>query len=206
MHFEILENEQNSMIKYSMDDLLKVQNLVSTFSVGCDLDLKEISRRARNSEYNSKRFNGLIMRIREPRTTALIFSKGKIVCIGAKSEAHSKLAARKFARIIQKLGYNAKFLDFKIQNIVASADLSFNINLELLDQVHQAFCTYEPEIFGNLVYRMIQPKAVILIYSSGKIVITGLKTFQETNEAFNKILPILMGYRKTKAIRNLDLN
>ena len=44
------------------------------------------------------------MRIREPRTTALIFSSGKMVCTGAKSEDLSRLAARKYARVIQKLG------------------------------------------------------------------------------------------------------
>ncbi len=58
------------------------------------------------------------MRIREPKTTALIFASGKMVVTGAKSEDDSKLASRKYARIIQKLGFNAKFTDFKIQNIV----------------------------------------------------------------------------------------
>ncbi|RLN41418.1 TATA-box-binding protein 1 [Panicum miliaceum] len=64
---------------------------------------------ARNAEYNPKRFAAVIMRIREPKTTALVFASGKMVCTGAKSEEHSKLAARKYARIIQKLGYPAKF-------------------------------------------------------------------------------------------------
>lgn len=59
----------------------------------------------RNAEYNPKRFAAVIMRIREPRTTALIFSSGKMVCTGAKSEEDSRLAARKYARIIQKLGF-----------------------------------------------------------------------------------------------------
>jgi transcription initiation factor TFIID TATA-box-binding protein len=44
------------------------------------------------------------MRIREPKTTALIFASGKMVVTGAKSEDDSKLASRKYARIIQKLG------------------------------------------------------------------------------------------------------
>jgi transcription initiation factor TFIID TATA-box-binding protein len=78
---------------------------VSTISVGCKLDLKKIALQARNAEYNPKRFAALIMRIRAPRTTALIFSSGKMVCTGAKSENESKLAARKYARIIQKLGF-----------------------------------------------------------------------------------------------------
>ena len=63
---------------------------------------------ARNAEYNPKRFAAVIMRIREPRTTALIFSSGKMVCTGAKSEEDSRMAARKYARIVQKLGFQVK--------------------------------------------------------------------------------------------------
>lgn len=74
-------------------------------NLNCKLDLKKIALHARNAEYNPKRFAAVIMRIREPRTTALIFSSGKMVCTGAKSEEDSRLAARKYARIIQKLGF-----------------------------------------------------------------------------------------------------
>lgn len=84
----------------------QLQNIVSTVNLGCKLDLKKIALHARNAEYNSKRFAAVIMRIREPRTTALIFSSGKMVCTGAKSEEQSRLAARKYARIVQKLGFD----------------------------------------------------------------------------------------------------
>jgi TATA-box binding protein (TBP) (component of TFIID and TFIIIB) len=84
------------------------------------LDLKTIALHARNAEYNPKRFAAVIMRIRDPKTTALIFASGKMVVTGAKSEDDSKLASRKYARIIQKLGFNAKFTDFKIQNSEAT--------------------------------------------------------------------------------------
>lgn len=50
------------------------------------------------------------MRIRAPKTTALIFASGKMVVTGAKSEDDSKLASRKYARIIQKLGFNSVIL------------------------------------------------------------------------------------------------
>lgn len=82
-----------------------LQNIVSTVNLGCKLDLKKIALHARNAEYNPKRFAAVIMRIRDPRTTALIFSSGKMVCTGAKSEDQSRLAARKYARIVQKLGF-----------------------------------------------------------------------------------------------------
>lgn len=79
------------------------------------------------------------MRIREPKTTALIFASGKMVVTGAKSEDDSKLASRKYARIIQKLGFQAKFTDFKIQNIVGSCDVKFPIRLEGLAYSHGHF-------------------------------------------------------------------
>ncbi|NWV33770.1 TBPL2 protein, partial [Grantiella picta] len=120
----------------------QLQNIVSTVNLACKLDLKNIALRARNAEYNPKRFAAVIMRIREPRTTALIFSSGKMVCTGAKSEEQSRLAARKYARVVQKLGFPAKFLDFKIQNIVASCDVRFPIRLEGLILTHQQFTRY----------------------------------------------------------------
>ncbi|EHA97266.1 TATA box-binding protein-like protein 2 [Heterocephalus glaber] len=117
----------------------QLQNIVSTVNLACKLDLKKIALHAKNAEYNPKRFAAVIMRIREPRTTALIFSSGKMVCTGAKSEEQSRLAARKYARVVQKLGFPAKFLDFKIQNMVGSCDVRFSIRLEGLVLTHQQF-------------------------------------------------------------------
>lgn len=86
------------------------RNVVSTVNLQAELKLTYINVRTRNSEYNPARFTGLIMRIRNPRATALIFSSGKLVCTGAKSEDDSLLAARKFARIIQKLGFSVSYV------------------------------------------------------------------------------------------------
>ncbi|GMN42257.1 hypothetical protein TIFTF001_011468 [Ficus carica] len=196
-----------------------LQNIVSTVNLDCKLDLKAIALQARNAEYNPKacylytppqplfpsflsvfkRFAAVIMRIREPKTTALIFASGKMVCTGAKSETQSKLAARKYARIIQKLGFPAKFKDFKIQNIVGSCDVKFPIRLEGLAYSHGAFSSYEPELFPGLIYRMKQPKIVLLIFVSGKIVLTGAKVVRdETYTAFENIYPVLTEFRKNQ--------
>lgn len=88
------------------------------------------------------------MRIREPKTTALIFASGKMVVTGAKSEDDSKLAARKYARIIQKLGFPSKFTDFKIQNIVGSCDVRFPIRLEGLAYSHGHFSSVSISCLG----------------------------------------------------------
>ncbi|NXD01776.1 TBPL2 protein, partial [Certhia familiaris] len=174
----------------------QLQNIVSTVNLACKLDLKNIALHARNAEYNPKRFAAVIMRIRQPRTTALIFSSGKMVCTGAKSEEQSRLAARKYARVVQKLGFPAKFLDFKIQNMVGSCDVRFPIRLEGLVLTHQQFSSYEPELFPGLVYRMVKPRIVLLIFVSGKVVLTGAKDRSEIYEAFENIYPILRGFKK----------
>ncbi|NXY23205.1 TBPL2 protein, partial [Atrichornis clamosus] len=174
----------------------QLQNIVSTVNLACKLDLKNIALHARNAEYNPKRFAAVIMRIREPRTTALIFSSGKMVCTGAKSEEQSRLAARKYARVVQKLGFPAKFLDFKIQNMVGSCDVRFPIRLEGLVVTHQQFSSYEPELFPGLIYRMVKPRIVLLIFVSGKVVLTGAKERSEIYEAFENIYPILKGFKK----------
>ena len=174
----------------------QVQNIVCTVNLGCKLDLKHIALHARNAEYNPKRFAAVIMRIRDPRTTALIFRTGKMVCTGAKSEDVARLAARKYARIVQKLGFQAKFLDFKIQNVVASCDVKFPIRVEGLACTHGQFSTYEPELFPCLVYRMVKPKIVLLIFVSGKVVLTGAKARTQIFEAFDSIYPILKCFKK----------
>ncbi|XP_053247492.1 TATA box-binding protein-like 2 [Podarcis raffonei] len=174
----------------------QLQNIVATVNLACKLDLKNIALQARNAEFNPKRFAAVIMRIREPRTTALIFSSGKMVCTGAKSEEQSRLAARKYARVVQKLGFPAKFLDFKIQNMVGSCDVRFPIRLEGLVLTHQQFSSYEPELFPGLIYRMVKPRIVLLIFVSGKVVLTGAKYRSEIYEAFENIYPILKGFKK----------
>uniref|UniRef100_A0A3P9NZE5 TATA box binding protein n=1 Tax=Poecilia reticulata TaxID=8081 RepID=A0A3P9NZE5_POERE len=157
-----------------------LQNIVSTVNLGCKLDLKTIALRARNAEYNPK------------------VNKSKVYTFSIISiEEESRLAARKYARVVQKLGFPAKFLDFKIQNMVGSCDVKFPIRLEGLVLTHQQFSSYEPELFPGLIYRMIKPRIVLLIFVSGKVVLTGAKVRAEIYEAFENIYPILKGFRKT---------
>ncbi|KAL9225241.1 hypothetical protein vseg_001190 [Gypsophila vaccaria] len=196
--------EAVDMSKHPSGIVPMIQNIVSTVNLDCKLDLKSIALHARNAEYNPKRFAAVIMRIREPKTTALIFSSGKMVCTGAKNESQSKLAARKYARIVQKLGFSASFKDFKIQNIVGSCDVQFPIRLELFHCFNGGFSRYDPELFPGLIYRMVQPKIVMLVFVSGKIVITGAKVRQEIYTAFENIYPVINQFKKIPKTSDLS--
>jgi transcription initiation factor TFIID TATA-box-binding protein len=175
-----------------------LQNIVSTVNMAKKLNLRQIAQSARNAEYNPKRFAAVIMRIRDPRTTALIFESGKMVCTGAKTEDDSKKAAKRYAKAIKKIGYpDLKFQDFKIQNIVGSCDVQFPILLErLTESAHSIYCHYEPEIFPGLIYRMTQPKIVLLIFVSGKIVLTGARKKEDLYEGFKRMYPVLESCKK----------
>ena len=169
-----------------------IQNIISTVDTKCELDLKLMSRSALNVEYKPQRFGALIMRIREPRSTALIFSSGKIVVAGTKTEYDAKKACKKFVKIKNKLGYNVVFDNFKIQNIV------FNVKSPLsLEQIHlycEKFSVFEPELFPGLIFRI--KKATLLIFGSGKVVITGLNAYNEIKLIFEDVLPILVKYKR----------
>jgi len=148
----------------------------------------------RNVEYNPKRFPGLVFRLKRPKTATLIFSTGKMVCTGAKSEKLAKSAVRKVVRELKKndiviLGKPTII----IQNIVASANLHAKVDLEtaadLLDNV-----MYEPEQFPGLIYRMKVPKTVLLVFTSGKIVCTGGKSEEIVYESVHKLYDLLDDY------------
>jgi transcription initiation factor TFIID TATA-box-binding protein len=128
------------------------------------------------------------MRLREPRATALIFASGKICVTGIKSTHNATLASKKFHYIIEKIGFKPKeYMDFKVQNICGTADVGFPVRLEGLVYAHSAFASYEPELFPGLIYRMVSPRVVFLIFVSGKLVITGAKKESDLANALTKV-------------------
>lgn len=130
--------------------LIRIQNMASTATFGVRLDLKKIALKCRNTEYNPRRFAAVIMRLREPRATALIFASGKLCVTGVKSTHNATLAAKKFAYIIERIGFKPKeFMDFKVQNIVGTAGKRY-LRLVLLQS--SAFASFS---FTNRPFRLL---------------------------------------------------
>ncbi|WQF90488.1 Putative TATA-box binding protein [Colletotrichum destructivum] len=141
--------------------------------------------------HHKPRFAALIMRIREPKTTALIFASDKMVVTGAKTQRDAWAACRKFSQTLQKPGFPTEIADFKIQNIVSSFDCKFPIRLEGIAVAKFGSVSYEPELIPGLVYRLQAPKVVVLIFASGKVVLTGAKSKDDISGAFDAIRPLL---------------
>jgi len=166
----------------------ELQNVVATFNLGVNyLDLRSISLYKPFVEYNPQKFAAATLRIRYPRTTALAFASGNMVCTGAKTEIESRLASRKYVRLLQKHGIPVSFRDFKIQNIVASAEMPHTLKLLELSRTYGPYVSYEPDLFPGLVFRTTAPKLVFLLFRSGKIVITGAKNKEEIAKTFTSL-------------------
>jgi len=171
-----------------------IQNVVASASLDQKIDLLAIVKVFRNVEYRPKQFPGLVFRLKRPKTATLIFSTGKMVCTGAKSEKIARSAVKKVVRELKNNGIiilgKPKMV---IQNIVASANLHGKIDLEtaadIMDNV-----MYEPEQFPGLIYRMKDPKTVLLLFTSGKIVCTGGKSEKIVHESVHKLYELLDEY------------
>ena len=166
---------------------INIENVVATATLNQNIDLTVIVRIFPGVEYRPERFPGLVYRLRKPKTATLIFSSGKMVCTGAKSEKQARMAVTKVADELNRNGIVILGKpEIQIQNIVASGGLGGKINLEKSTYSLKK-TMYEPEQFPGLIYRMEDPKVVILLFSTGKLVCTGAKKETEVHRAVAKL-------------------
>lgn len=162
---------------------IKIQNVVASATLGVDIVLTDIVSKLEGIEYEPAQFPGVIMRIPNPKTAALIFSSGKIVCTGAKSPGESKEAVDRVVGKLKRTGVKIPVgYTMKIENIVASAKLDKELNLDNIAFTLEN-TEYEPEQFPGLVYRMCDPKVTFLLFGSGKVICTGGKTLADVKRA-----------------------
>ena len=133
---------------------IKIENIVASASIGKDIVLTEVSQALEGVNFNRE----------------------QLVCTGAKSIDDSKLAIKKTVDLMRTVDTDIpEEFEIKIQNIVASANLESTLNLEAV-ALELEDTEYEPEQFPGLVYRLSDPKVVLLLFGSGKVVCTGAKT------------------------------
>jgi transcription initiation factor TFIID TATA-box-binding protein len=174
---------------------VRIENVVASTSLGDKLDLQSIALSLDGAEYEPTQFPGLIYRLREPKTAILLFHSGKVVCTGGKSWTQVDDSIRTVAELIRKSGQKTLMHPkIQIQNIVATSDLGGEINLNSvaitlgLDRVE-----YEPEQFPGLVCRLEDPRVVVLLFGSGKLVCTGARRPSDVERAVVSITKELRG-------------
>ncbi|MFW6110666.1 MAG: TATA-box-binding protein, partial [Thermoproteota archaeon] len=160
--------------KFSVD----IENVVASSTLNQKVDLNAVVKGNPGVEYRPEQFPGLVFRLKKPKTATLIFNSGKMVCTGAKSGKEAKRAVRKVVKKLKESGIVITGKpETKVVNIVASGNLKGRVDLVSWynSQRVGGRMMYEPEQFPGLIYRMENPKAVILLFASGKLVCTGAK-------------------------------
>jgi len=167
---------------------IKVVNIVISTSLKHDIPLEKMAATLSNTEYNPEQFPGLVIRIKEPKTSALIFSSGKVVCTGARTMDKVHESIKKIIKSLEKINIKITVKpEIKIQNIVAAGSVGMDLNLNVLAMKLEN-TEYEPEQFPGLVYKLAEAKATFLLFSNGKIVCTGTKSEKEVHEALDKLI------------------
>ncbi len=155
--------------------IVSIENVVASASVDQKIDLIDLQKKFPDTEYHPEQFPGLVFRLKTPRTATLIFRTGKMVCTGSKSEEMAIKAVRTVVQKLRKGGIKIKKdAVIVVQNIVAAINLGGKIHLEQAARTLPR-SMYEPEQFPGLIHRMLDPKTVILLFASGKLVCTGAK-------------------------------
>ena len=166
---------------------VRIVNVVASVITKHGFDLAAIVKAFPHVEYRPEVFPGLCFRLEKPKTATLIFHSGRMVCTGATSVRQSKRAVRKVVRELKAKGIPVRGRpSIEIQNIVASVNLGGNVDIEKGVYVLER-CMYEPEQFPGAIYRMADPKVVILIFNTGKLVVTGAKTEEQVYEAAERL-------------------
>ncbi len=171
--------------------IIEIVNVVASATIDQKLDLYDIQNRFPDVEYHPDTFPGAVFRLKNPKTATLLFSTGKMVCTGSKSEDLARKAVKTVVQKLRKDGIKIKKdAIVTIQNIVSSINLGGKVHLEKAARSLPR-SMYEPEQFPGLIHRMIDPKTVILIFASGKLVCTGAKTATDVYRSVNNLHNLL---------------
>jgi transcription initiation factor TFIID TATA-box-binding protein len=170
---------------------ITIENVVATAELHQNVDLESIKRSFPTAKYDPNTFPGLIYHTRKPDVTVLMFSSGKMVVAGAKSE---RMVSRAVYKLIDELKTAGLVIlgepDTVIRNVVASADLCRQIDLE--DMATKLEGTiYDPEQFPGLIYRQKDTKGVLLIFANGRLVCSGARSLADVEKAINQLCKTL---------------
>lgn len=166
---------------------VRIVNMVVSTDFKHPLNLEKIASTLPNTEYNPEQFPGLVIRLKTPKSSALLFTTGRVVCTGAKTMKEVKEAIHKIMKLLERVKVKIDIEpEIHVQNMVASGALGFALNLnDLVMKLRNV--EYEPEQFPGLVYKIKEPKASFLLFSNGKIVCTGVKSRKEADDAVAKL-------------------
>lgn len=205
-------------------DELKLEAVVAIGDFSRPLELKAIERHMNHGNPQitdatfPQRFQGISLKRNAPKIVGAVFPSGKVVCLSSKTELEAKSAVNGMLGVVKQLIYPQKtaatiaaFEAAKTQQLVASFELGFEVQLEHLALKVKEGVTYEPEIYRNLFLQIPADSAkqqqqqqpsrtscLAIVSAKGRVMITGARTELDLVEAQKYLVPVLTAFKRAR--------
>jgi transcription initiation factor TFIID TATA-box-binding protein len=163
---------------------IRIENIVASSKIASKLSIKQLSTKLKGTSYNPEEFTGLTIKFKDPNVAVLLLPNGKAVSTGAKNLDQVNNSIKKVSNRLKKAGVTIrKKQETEVQNIIVTTNLKKELHLSsiakglLLENTN-----YEPDQFPGLIYKIENSSAIVIIFSSGKLVCTGSKSLEEATK------------------------
>jgi len=168
--------------------MVEVVNIVASGSLGLEFDLEAVAEElAAIADYDPDKYPGMYLRFAEDAPLTTVYRTGKYIVTGADSEEEAQAIRERFLNLLADNGMIEEPEDewFRIQNLVCTAELGESLNLNALAiGLGLEKTEYEPEQFPGLIYRPPGADSVVLLFASGRVVITGSPNLDVAEQTF----------------------
>ncbi|KAK2724161.1 TATA box-binding protein-like 1 isoform X1 [Artemia franciscana] len=181
---------------------ITISNVVCSYSVKCHLNLKSIAMTGFNVEF--RRENAMLtMKLRKPNVTASIWSSGHVTVTGSTSNTEARIAARRVARLLQKMGYKVRMSNYRIVNVLGSCTMPWAIKIQNFSAEYPNQISYEPELHPGATMKLTDPKATLKIFSTGSITVTA-PSVENVQRSIEHVYPMVYPYRTERSQHDVD--
>jgi transcription initiation factor TFIID TATA-box-binding protein len=99
---KVTKELKNNGIPIKNKPVVTIQNIVASAELGGEIDLETLVYKLKRVMYEPEQFPGAVFRMDEPKVVFLIFSAGKLVCVGAKKEEQVYAAVDNIQKLLEE--------------------------------------------------------------------------------------------------------
>lgn len=169
--------------------MVKIVNIVGSGLIDAEFELERVAADLGSiAEYDPDKYPGLYLRLGEDIPLITLYRTGKYIVTGADSEEEASMVRARFLNLLFENGMIIEADDewFQIQNLVCTGETGESLNLNALAiGLGLETCEYEPEQFPGLIYRPSEFESVVLVFASGRVIITGCTNIDAAEQIFD---------------------
>lgn len=171
--------------------MVEIVNISAGGDLNREIDLKEFEKEVDLpvSDYDENN-SWLLLRFNEEGSLIILYRTGKYILRGGDTYEQCFQAQNDFIGLCLDKGIieSPDETEFEIKNVVCLGDLEQEVDLSNLTiALGMEHVEYEPEQFSGVVYRPPDQHYTMMIFHSGKVIITGTRDENEAEQAMSEL-------------------